>query len=238
MSAASELPLAALSRTAGIDLVAYRQEHVAERIRRALERNSAPTVDTLVQRLADDPAARSRFRRSVALSVSGLFRDPAQFDLLERELLPPLLADRGCVSVWSAGCANGSELYSVAIVLERLDALERAFLLGSDLLDENLALARRGVYGEVRVPAHLRARARWEQRDLVNEGAPPGRWRLVLCRNVAIYLAPEAKRRLFGALAGALEAGGVLLLGRSERLVDPAALGLERAGPHAYRKAV
>lgn len=236
MSVAAELPLAALSRTAGIELAAYREEHVAERVRRALEREGIATVEAFVRRLAEDPVARSRFRRSVALSVSGLFRDPAQFELLERELLPPLLADGGRVCVWSAGCADGSELYSVAILLERLGAFQRAFLVGSDLLDENLAAARRGVYGDVHVPAHLRSRARWERRDLVHEGAPAGKWRLVLCRNVAIYLAPEAKRRLFETLAGALGAGGVLLLGRSERLVDPAALGLERAGPHAYRK--
>jgi chemotaxis protein methyltransferase CheR len=236
VSVARDLPLVALSRAAGIDLGAYREGYVAERVRRALEREGAGTVGALVRRLTADPAARVRFRSSVAVSVSGLFRDPAQFDLLERELLPPLLADGRRVTVWSSGCADGSELYSVAILLERLGALERAFLFGTDLLEENLAAARRGVYGEVTVPEHLQARAHWERRDLVRDGPPAGKWRLVLCRNVAIYLEAWAKRRLFGMLAGSLGAGGVLLLGRSERLSDPASLGLERAGPHAYRR--
>jgi chemotaxis protein methyltransferase CheR len=236
VSTATELSLAALSRAAGVDLASYRGNHVAERVRRALEREGAGTVGALARRLAGDPGARVRFRRSLAISVSGLFRDPAQFDLLERDLLPPLLADGRRVTVWLAGCADGSELYSVAMLLERLGALERTFLFGSDLLDENLVAARRGVYGEVAVPERLRARARWERRDLVHDGPPAGKWRLVLCRNVAIYLEPWAKRRLFETLAGSLASGGVLLLGRSERLPDPASLGLERAGPHAYRK--
>jgi chemotaxis protein methyltransferase CheR len=236
VSVAADLPLRALSRAAGIDLDAYREEHVTERVRRALTREGAATVGALARRLEGDPGARVRFRRSLALSVSGLFRDPAQFDLLERELLPPLLADGRRVTVWSAGCADGSELYSVALLLERLGVLARASLLGSDLLDENLVAARRGVYGEVAISALLRARARWERRDLVHDGSPAGKWRLVLCRNVAIYLEPGAKRRLFETLANSLAAGGVLLLGRSERLPDPASLGLERAGPHAYRK--
>jgi chemotaxis protein methyltransferase CheR len=236
VSGATELPLRALSRAAGIDLGAYREEHVAERVRRALSREGATTVGALARHLADDHAARVRFRRSLAVSVSGLFRDPAQFELLERELLPPLLADRRRVTVWSAGCADGSELYSVVLLLERLGALERVSLLGSDLLEENLDAGRRGVYGEVAIPAPLRGRARWERRDLVHDGPPAGKWRLVLCRNVAIYLEPKAKLTVFETLASALAAGGVLLLGRSERLPDAASLGLERAGPHAYRK--
>lgn len=226
-----------LSQAAGIDLGAYRKDHVEERVQRALAREGAPDVPALARLLRSDPAARTRFRRSVAVSFSGLFRDPAQFDLLEHELLPPLLAGGRRLTVWSAGCSDGSELYSVALLLERLAALDRAVFLGSDLLEENLALARRGRYGDVEIGEDLRRRACWERRDVVSEGAPPGPWRLILCRNLAIYLSPEAKRALHETLATALAPGGALLLGRSERLADPTALGLERSGTHAYRRA-
>jgi chemotaxis protein methyltransferase CheR len=236
MSAAATALPRTLSDAAGIDLGAYRREHVAERVRRALEREGAATVDELVRRLDADPEARRRFRTSVAVSVSGLFRDPAQFDLLEQTLLPPLLANGRRITVWSAGCANGTELYSLAIVLQRLDALDRAHLLGSDLLEENLAEARRGTFDGVAIAPELRARCRWERRDLTRDGAPPGAWRLALCRNVAIYLARAARRALHQTLAGALAPGGVLLLGRSERLTRPEALGLEPVAPHAYRR--
>ena len=228
--------LQALSAAAGLDLDAYREGHVEKRVTRALERERVTTTAGLVRLVAGDPSVRDRFRRSIAVSVSGLFRDPEQFDLLERELLPPLLEGGRRLRVWSAGCADGSELYSVAILLERLGALERAFLLGSDLLEENLAAARRGVYEGAAISERLRARVRFQQRDLVRAGAPPGKWQLILCRNVAIYLAAEAKQRLHRTLASALAPGGVLLLGRSERLANPAALGLERSAPHAYRR--
>lgn len=233
----TDLPtvLPMLSRELGIELGAYREEHVSERIRRMLEREKLESGAELVSLVRADPEARGRLRRSVAVSFSGLFRDPAQFELLERELLPLLLACGNRLRVWSAGCADGSELYSVALLLERLGALERTFLLGSDLLEENLAAARRGVYGDVTVSEHLCARVRWERRDLVRHGAPPGRWDLVLCRNVAIYLSVPAKQKLHELLVGSLAPGGVLLLGRSERLGDPAKLELERVGPHAYR---
>ena len=203
---------------------------------RALELEGAASVNELTRLLAADAEARRRFRTSVAVSVSGLFRDPAQFDLLEQALLPPLLAGGRRITAWSAGCANGTELYSLAIVLQRLGALERAHLLGSDLLEENLAAARRGELDGVAIAPELRARCRWERRDLTRDGVPPGAWRLVLCRNLAIYLAPAARHALHETLAGALTPGGVLLLGRSERLTHPEALGLESVAPHAYRK--
>ncbi len=233
--AAAALPRA-LSDAAGIDLETYRPEHVEGRVRRALEREGAASVNELARLLAADPEARRRFRTSVAVSVSGLFRDPAQFELLEQTLLPSLLAGDRRITVWSAGCANGTELYSLAIVLQRLGVLERAHLLGSDLLDENLAEARRGVVEGVAIEPELRARCRWERRDLTRDGAPPGAWRLVLCRNLAIYLAPAARHALHETLAGSLAPGGVLLLGRSERLTRPETLGLESVAPHAYRR--
>jgi len=232
----SDETLPVLSRAAGLELGAYREEHVAERVRRALERERVDGLQGLIGLLAADRDARSRFRRSVAVSVSGLFRDPAQFELLEHELLPVLLADGRRLRVWSAGCADGSELYSVAILLARLGALDGAFLLGSDLLEENLAAAAAGVYGDVSVPEALRARLRWERRDLVREGAPAGTWRLVLCRNLAIYLTASAKGSLHEALAGSLAPGGILMLGRSERQAEPRKLGLERIAPHVYRR--
>jgi len=224
-----------LARAAGLPLARFQDEHVAERIRRALERETVPDVVALAGRIARNPSARTRFRRSVAVSVSGMFRDAEQFVQLERELLPPLLEDGRRIRVWSAGCADGTELYSVAVLLDRRGSLDRAQLLGSDLLEENVALARRGMGAEPMLAEPLRRRVRWEQRDVV-AGAPGGSWSLVLCRNLAIYLAPRARRALHGILSRALRPGGVLLLGRSERLSDPWRLGLEPAGPHAYRR--
>ncbi len=188
----------------------------------------------LARELRSDPLARKRFRRSIAISHAAMFRDPEQFALLEEHVLPPLLAGGGRISAWSAGCSDGSELYTLGIVLERMGALDRATLLGSDLLDENLATARVGAFDGV--SEAVRARVRWERRDLAADGPPPGRWRLVLCRNVAIYLAPAARQRLYATLTAALARRGVLLLGRSERLIDAAALGLRTIGPHAYER--
>ena len=228
--------IAALSAASGLRLAAFRSQHVADRVDRALAAERLATTDELAATLRRDHVARERFRRSVAVSHSGFFRDPEQFDALELRMLPRLLEHATRLRAWSAGCANGLELWSLAIVLTRLGALDSAHLLGSDLLDENLAVARAGVYDVVEITPVLRRRAQWERRDLVHDPPPPGRFDLIMCRNVAIYLAPAAKSRLHRMLGDKLAPGGVLVLGRSERLGDPAALGLRRVEPHVYER--
>ena len=226
----------ALARAAGLELGRYREAHVHERVRRALEREQVTGVGGLARCLQADPGARARFRRSVAVSVSGLFRDPEQFELLERRLLPPFIERERKTRIWSAGCADGSELYSVGMLLARAGALERSFLLGSDLLEENLRAARAGNGFGPNVSDAIRSRLRWEQRDLLRDGPAPGKWDVVLCRNVAIYFSPEAKETLHAQLASSLARDGVLLLGRSERVSSAARFGLEEIGQHAYRR--
>lgn len=223
-----------LERVSGLPLESFRDEHVHEQVARACRRLDVGDAGDLARALRADPGERRRFRRSIAISHTAMSRDPQQFTLLEEELLPRLLVGGARVSAWSAGCSDGSELYSLGILLERLEVLDRALLLGSDLLEENLALAQVGAFAGV--SDAVRARVRFEQRDLVADGPPPGRWRLILCRNVAIYMGPAARARLYKNLVTALSRHGVLLLGRSERLIDPAALGLRAIGPHAYER--
>jgi chemotaxis protein methyltransferase CheR len=225
-----------LAAASGLPLHVFRPEHVRERISRALAAEGVATPGDLAVRLRRDAVARERFRRAVAVSHSGFFRDPEQFDALEQRVLPRMLEHVERPRVWSAGCANGFELWSLAVVLNRLGILDRSHLLGTDLLEENLAIARAGVYDVVEITPALRARARWERRDLATDPAPAGRWDLILCRNVAIYLEPAAKARVHRTLAGALGPGGTLMLGRSERMSDPFALGLRRVEPHVYER--
>jgi chemotaxis protein methyltransferase CheR len=228
--------LAPLSAASGLRLDAFRTEHVADRIDRALAGESVDSEAALAALLRRDARARARFRRSVAVSHSGFLRDPEQFEALEQRVLPRLLEHSTRLRAWSAGCANGLELWSLAVVLSRLGVLDDARLLGSDLLEENLAAARAGVYDVVEIAPALRARTRWERRDLARDEAPSGRFDLILCRNVAIYFEPVAKARLHRMLAGALAPGGALMLGRAERLPDPASLGLRRMEPHVYER--
>ena len=223
----------ALGAACGLELDRFRAPHVARTVDRAVARLGTGDARTLADRLAADPAARARFRRAIAVSTTGMFRDPAQFALLDRLLRDGAREDRP-LRVWSVGMSDGSELCSVAILLQAQGRLGGAVLLGSDLLPENVVLARERV--QERLDDEARAVVRLEERD-VSRSAPGGGWDVVLCRNVLIHLDPAAKRAMLDHAAGALAPGGLLLLGRSERLPRDDRRGLLDAGANAYRRA-
>jgi chemotaxis protein methyltransferase CheR len=230
-----ELParpvLQALGAACGLDLESFRAPHVARTIDRAVARQGAAGPSALAEALVGDRALRARFRRAVAVSTTGMFRDPEQFRLLDG-LLREQARDRP-LRVWSIGASDGSELCSIALLLERQGRHERAVLLGSDLLPENVALAREG--GREHLTADLLGLVRFEERD-VARSAPAGTWDVVLCRNVLIHLSAEPRRRMLDHAAAALSPGGLLLLGRSERLPRDGRRGLQDAGANAYRR--
>ena len=235
-AAVGQADLASLARVSGLALQSYRQAHVSACVARALARHQAQSVAGLARLCQYDPDVRAALRRCILVPVTGLFRDPEQFELLEEQVLPGLLGGRSGLSAWSAGCSDGSELYSVAVVLQRLGALARSRLLGSDLSAGRIELARRGAMVSATVRQEARPVLRWERRDLLRDPPPPGAFDLVLCRNVTIYFEPPAQRIVYAKLAAALRPGGVLMLGTCERLLAPGQFGLAAAGPHLYRR--
>jgi chemotaxis protein methyltransferase CheR len=233
VSSTPESDLRLVARASGIPLLDYAPHHVAGCLQRALVHNGVPTAQALAERLSRDRRARDVFRRSVLVGVTGMFRDEQEFVLLERRLLPELLARRRSLSVWAAGCSTGAELRSVAVLLERRGALAGSHLLGTDILDDSVIAAARDA---AELPPAVRSAMSFEQQDLITAEAPPARFDLVLCRNVAIYFRPAVQRRLQRRLVAARRPGGFLMLGHSETVLDTGAAGLEAVSRHAFRK--
>jgi chemotaxis protein methyltransferase CheR len=69
----------------------------------------------------------------------------------------------------------------------------------------------------------LRSSVRFQRHNLVDPAPQPprGAWDLVVCRNVLIYFAPTAARRLLARFARAVREGGALVVGASEVVFEP-----------------
>lgn len=170
--------------------------------------------------------------------ISRFYRDRAVFDFLRDDVLPEL-AERPPLRVWSAGCANGEEPYTLAILGERTGtAME---ILATDIDPTVLQRAERARYprSAVRdVPAswrefafsHLgdelellppfREPVRFAQHD-IRTPAPAGPFDLVLCRYQAFTYFDEAgQRAAVRSFAGVMRAGAVLVLGSREQVPD------------------
>jgi chemotaxis protein methyltransferase CheR len=140
----SEAFFDSLCGTWGIDAAHYRESILTRRQGACLRALGASSPADGIAALADAHRAE-RALGALMIGVTGFFRDPAVF--LTLGVLLPLLehADRP-LRVLSVGCSDGSELYSVAILLAERDLLGRAQLHGFDVRPAALDVARAGVY--------------------------------------------------------------------------------------------
>jgi chemotaxis protein methyltransferase CheR len=240
----------------GLDPEQYRVEPLRRRVPaclRALRVGSTRAARAVV---ADSPAHLRVAVSALILGVTGFFRDEVAFAALG-DAVETLRRRAPCsiFRVWSAGCSDGAELYSIAIALAERGMLHSAQLLGTDCRADAIAHARAGCYDDdavCTVPAALRARyfqrraAVWEVVEPIRRAITwrvgdvlalhePGPWDLIACRNLSIYLRDRAAHDLWRHLESGLRPGGALMVGKAERPFDTA---LRMFAPCFYRRDV
>lgn len=226
---------------AGLDVGNYREETVARRLPACLRMLHVERADQARALIDADPRRLQTALDAMLVGVTSFFRDRDVFTELRDGVIPRVARGRLNLRAWCAGCSSGAEVYSLAMLLTQAGWLHRTHLLGTDcrpsaiaeasagLIDESAlrALPRdwveqfftRGegpVVGSWRVRHALRAMLHWRVGDVLRQ-AEPGPWDLIFCRNLAMYLRPEAASRLWRRLYAALRPGGVLVLGKAER---------------------
>lgn len=245
-----------------LDLDQYKPRQMERRIRAMMARAKIDTLEAYYDLLKADPNRLQEFIDGLTINVSEFFRNPEKFEELEREVLPELLSRFGKLKIWSAGSSSGAELSSVAIVLDRLGALDRTELIGTDIDRAILDRASEGLYhayeiknlspedlsryftpvadrgvepGSVRLRADLLRRLAYRPQNLL-EDPPLEGCHLILCRNVVIYFTQESKDKLYRSFFQALERGGMLFIGGTERILDYRDLGFHQPRPFFYLK--
>lgn len=251
-----------LQELLGLDLHAYKPTQMRRRIESFITRHCGGDVEVFLARLRAEPDFLLATQDMLTINVTEFFRDPAQWALLERNLLPGLLKERPRLSAWSAGCSHGQEPISLAIMLDHLGALGRASILATDF--DRAALARTEAGGPYRAAelvgvseadrerhfaldtaqvdayrARPRIRSHIRTRPLNLLADPFERdFDLVVCRNVMIYFETDVKSALLRRFHAALRPGGVLFIGATEALLGADLEGYERLGGNFYRRAV
>jgi chemotaxis methyl-accepting protein methylase len=239
---------------AGLDADDYRRETLRRRIPACLR---ALRVETMVQACAaiqKNPQLLAGALNALVIGVTSFFRDPPVFASLHERILPELLSRSSSLRIWSAGCSDGSELYSVAMLLAEHGAVAQSALLGTDCRPAALTAAGEACYagttvknvpaelfgkyfhfddGGWRVHPTLRAASRWRGGEVLTATEPSG-WDMILCRNLAIYMQPASSQRLWARLEQLLRPGGMLVLGKAERPVGTT--GLASIAPCIYRR--
>src|SRR6185503_16319653 len=200
-------------------------------------------MDRYLEILHGDARELDLLAKDLLINVTSFFRDPNVFDFLAEKVVPDLVHGRAPdhpVRLWIAGCSTGEETYSLAMLFrEQITAARRNVKLqvfASDVDPDAVASAREGLYPATieadvsperlarffskedhgyRIVPELRAAVVFTVQDVLAD-PPFSRLDLVSCRNLLIYLLPEAQARVLSLFHFALREGGILVLGSSE----------------------
>jgi two-component system CheB/CheR fusion protein len=227
----------------GIDFAHYKPSTVTRRIERRLALTNQLDLATYAKTLAANPTELNLLYKDLLIGVTRFFRDPDAFECLKTKVVPAILSrvpPKEEIRVWSAACATGEEVYSLAILFhEQLEAASRPTnlrIFATDVHRTSLDTASAGLYDEealsevtperraryfvkdgdqYRVSKELRQLVVFAQHNLISD-APFTRVDLITCRNLLIYFQPMVQRKVLSLLHFGLKTGGALLLGPSE----------------------
>jgi chemotaxis protein methyltransferase CheR len=240
-----DLLLEGIAEHYGYDFRRYARASLKRRFKHAMASEGVNNFSQLQARVLHSSAAFDQLIANISVHVTAMFRDPLFYRALVDRVVP-LLKTYPFIRIWIAGCATGEEVHSVAILLEEAGIYERCRIYATDISDDLLARAARGLYpiGALRgytqnyqraggksafsdyystddkhavFRARLRKNVVFSRHNLACDG-PFNEFNLVLCRNVMIYFDRDLREHVHGLLHQSLARFGVLALGQKESI--------------------
>lgn len=245
-----------IKRKTGIDLSLYKEAQMKRRLTSLYEKRGQTNFQDYFKRLDNNKEELYEFLDRMTINVSEFYRNYKRWEILEKKLLPTLLQKEKKLKVWSAACSTGEEPYTLAMVLSHYLPLHTIKIAATDLDENAIARAKLATYQErslQEVPEAIRKRfflkddgfykVKDEIRQTVtfkkqNLLADPfeANHDLIVCRNVLIYFTEEAKVQLYHKFSNALKKGGILFVGSTEQIFQPAKYGFEVLDTFFYQK--
>ncbi len=229
----------------GFDFRHYAPASLKRRILKIVAAEELSDISSLQARLLHDPDCLKRFLVGITVNVTSMFRDPSFF-LAFRQQVVPLLRTYPYLRIWLAGCSQGQEVYSMAILLQEEGLYERCRIYATDTNEVVLQQAKQGIYplslmqqytqlylksggkqsfSEYYTAAYdnaifrssLQKNVIFSQHNLATDHSF-NEFNIILCRNVLIYFSPILQRRVHQLFHDSLSRLGILALGRQESL--------------------
>lgn len=247
----------ALKQKLNYDLSGYKRKQMERRINSFMENKGFGTnYELFVDSLVRDKQLCHEFFEHTTINVSEFFRNPTQWEIMKKKILPQLIIDDKRLYIWSAGCSTGEESYSLAMIMEEYFPKQKYTVLATDCDKDILNKAREGVYiaksmqnvseqflnkyfnvqGEnYYIKNDLKKSVSFRNHNLLVDPFPK-QMDFIVCRNVVIYFKEEIKEQLYLNFFASLRPGGILFTGSTEQLIQAREMGYETVAPFFYRR--
>ena len=228
---------------AGLSIPAGKEGLVRSRVSKRLRERRIASFHSYLDTVEAESSGDEMVRLIDLLTTNktDFFREPAHFDFLLSQIVPPIVDAGKPMRIWSAGCSSGEEPYTLSMLLnETLPARYDYRILATDICTRVVASAKKGTYsaqqladvsperrrrwftpnadGGATASPELRAPISFAHLNLMSSWPMTGPFDLILCRNVMIYFDKPTVTRLVNRFHDLLAPGGYLFIGHSESL--------------------
>ncbi len=229
----------------GYDFRNYIYSSMRRRIRHRIRIENLSNISALLEKVLHDYQVMERLFADFCIHVTEMFRDPDFFLTLRTRILP-VLKDKPIIRIWSAGCASGEEVFSMAILLYEEGLHDKTMIYATDMSDKIINKAKQGVFPLSRMKLYTQnyinsggARSFSDYYKVVDDKAifTPclGRkviyaqhnlasdesfneFDIIICRNVLIYFNRVLQEKVHKLFYDSLCVQGFLGLGNKETL--------------------
>lgn len=239
-----------------IDLDAYKEKQLQRRIGTVMRNSGATNLKEYARLINKDKDIRKTFLDYITINVTEFYRNKDLFEEFQEILIKSLVPKFKDLNIWSAACSNGSEPYTLAMILDKNNIKLTNKILATDLDDGILAKARLGQYkeqelknidktdlnryftlnnGSYEISDKIKDMVSFKKHDLIVDRYKRG-FHVIVCRNVTIYFKNETKDEIYRKMHKSLVPGGVFFIGATESIYNPAEFGFKKLSTFIYEK--
>ncbi len=255
-----------VKRKLGIDISSYKDSFLKRRVYNRMLACRAKTIFEYIKILEKSSEERKQLLDSLSINVSRFFRDPFLWKVIRMKVLESAVKEalnKGRrLHIWSAGCADGQEPYTIAIILMEIARITGELppikIYATDIDESALQTAKFATYTKsdiedvpldilreyfeftgstYRVRMKVRRLVTFKKHDLTKE--PPLNFiNIIFCRNVLIYFDKTTQYNVIKSFYSSLIPPAYLILGATETLSNEASNLFEVVDGYAkiYRK--
>lgn len=240
----------------GINLRLYKENQMKRRLTSLKNKRDFTSFQSYYYALQKDEYLLDEFIDRLTINVTEFYRNPKRWDILQKTVFPKLLQNSTSLNIWSAACSTGEEPYSIALMLTEHFPQVSFNILATDLDEKALAKAEHGEYisrslkdlpeslkhkyftkkGSLYIiDQSLKKHITFKKHNLLSDPYPKN-VDLIVCRNVLIYFTDEAKQMIYKRFSQSLKEAGVLFVGSTEQIFNPAQYHLQVLETFFYEK--
>lgn len=134
----------AIKATSSYDFSEYSDKSLKRRLAKVLV-DYKLDLTGLIPQIKSNPAFLEQVVKDVTVNTTELFRDPNIWQILKYNVLPKF-KNQQSINIWHAGCSTGQEVYSLLILLHELNLFDKAKVYGTDINNDVLQVAKKGIY--------------------------------------------------------------------------------------------